>query len=125
MWAGKIAIILYLFSVSVLFFGYYLNTYFNNPNITNTQYFGGNPYSAMSTLASSYHINQQINTSLIFGDFIAALTVIFGILTGSTISGMLSLLPWGTDTGISLLVQIVFSFSSVLLWVYIVANRSV
>lgn len=124
MWAGKIAIILYMFSISVLFFGYYLNTYFNNPNITNTQYFGGNPYNALNTLANSYHINQQINTSLIFGDFIAALTVLFGILTGSTISGMTTMLPF-VDTSIQLLVQIVFSLSSVLLWIYIVANRSV
>lgn len=123
MWAGKVAIILYLFSVGTLFFGYYMNTAFNDSQINNAAYFGGNPYNAMHTLANTYAINQQINTNLIFGDFFAALTVLFGIVTGTTISGMLTLLPF-VDASIQLLVQIVFSLSSVFLWIYIVANRS-
>lgn len=113
-----------MFSVSTLFFGYYLNTYFNDAQIVGAAYYGGNPFHAMQTLANTFAVNQQVNTNLIFGDFISGLTVLFGILTGATISGMLSVLPF-VDVSIQLLVQIIFSLSSLFLWVYIVSNRSV
>lgn len=122
MWLGKVAIICYVFSLFVLFFGYYLNTIFQDPVLTaNTNI----TYNALNTLAASFALNQQINTSLIFGDFIAGLTVLFGILTGGPITELMTLgIPF-MDGSIQLLFRIVFALSSVLLWIYIVANRSV
>lgn len=121
MWFGKIAIIMYIFSIGSLFFTYYVNTIIpldpvtHNPNTT---------FSALQTLAGSFKLNQQINTSLIFGDFLAGLTVLFNIVTGTTIAQAFSVFPF-VDASITLLIQIVFSLSSAFLWIYIVANRSV
>lgn len=119
MWLGKIPWIMYIFSVFIMFFGYYTNQVFNNSAIaSNSSY----TYNALHTLASSYTISQGINTSLIFGDFLAGLTVVFGILTGNTISSALAGAPY-ISGDILLLIQIIFSLSSVALWVFIVAFR--
>lgn len=112
---------MYLFSIGSLFFGYYLNTAFQDPTLTANNNI---TYSALHTLAGSFAINQQVNSALIFGDFIAGLTVLFGILTGATIASAFSIFPF-VDASIMMLIQIMFSLSSVFLWIYIVANRSV
>jgi len=104
-----------------MFFTYYVNTIFNDPTINSNNNI---TYNALKTLAGTFAINQQVNTSLIFGDFIAGLTVLFGILTGATIANAFSIFPF-VDASITLLIQITFSLSSVFLWIYIVANRSV
>ena len=124
MWYGKIAIIMFLFSVGMLFAGYYLNTIFNNANLNaNTNV----SYNAINTLANSFHLNQGVNSSLIFGDFIAALTVLFdpttGILFGGTITSAFSLVPY-IDFSLQLLIRIIWASSQVFLWLYVVANRS-
>ena len=121
MWLAKVALIMYIFSVGSLFFTYYINTVFpisavtHNPNTS---------FSALQTLAGSFSINQQINSSLIFGDFLAGLTVFFNIVTGTTIANAFSIFPF-VDASVTLLVQIVFTLSSAMMWIYIVANRSV
>lgn len=122
MWLGKIAIIMYVFSLFTLFFGYYLNQIFQDPILTaNTNI----TYNALTTLASSFALNQQINSALIFGDFIAGVTVLFGILTGGPVTELMTLgIPF-LDGSIQLLFRLIFALSDVLLWIYIVANRSV
>lgn len=110
---------MYIFSVFIMFMGYYTNQVFGNTAMAaNSSY----TYNALHTLASSYSINQSINTSLVFGDFIAGLTVVFGILTGNTISSAIAGAPF-VSADILLLIQIIFSLSSVALWVFIVAFR--
>jgi hypothetical protein len=109
---------MYVFSIGILFFGYEINQIFNDTDIHSYS------YDALTTLAGTFTIDQQINASLIFGDFIAALTLLFGIVTGNTISSAITTIPF-VDTTIELLVQIIFSLSSVFLWIYIVANRSI
>ena len=136
MWFGKVAIIFYIFSVGALFSLYYVNTIFNDPTITNASTtctwglsanqfspFSCTSYQALSVLAGTYKINQQVNSSLIFGDFIAGLTVLFGLLTGQTIANMITAIPF-FDASWTLFANLMFTFSSVCLWIYIVANRS-
>jgi hypothetical protein len=120
MWAGKIAIIMYIWSISMMFMLYYTNTIFKNATIASQGFY---TYDALHTLAGTFAIHQQVNASLIFGDFIAALTVLFAIVTGQTISDAFSAFPF-IDTSIQLLIQISFSLTSVFLWIYVVANRS-
>lgn len=123
MWLGKIAIICYVFSVFILFFGYYLNAnIFNDPVLNaNTNI----TYNALNTLAASFALNQQINSSLIFGDFVNGMIVLFGVLTGGPITELMTLgIPF-MDGSIQLLFRVIFALSSVFLWIYIVANRSV
>ena len=120
MWAGKIAIIMYLFSISTMFFTYFANQIFANATISGQGHY---TYDALNTLANTFAVNQSVNTSLIFGDFIAALKVLFAIVTGQTISDAFAGFPF-IDTSVQLLMRLAFSISSVFLWIYIVANRS-
>jgi hypothetical protein len=117
---GKIALIMYAFSVAMLFGAYYMNQIFNDPIL------GGNDnitFDAMNTLAQSFSISEGVNASLLFGDFIAGLKVLFGIVTGSTINSSFQLIPF-VDVSILLLQGIMFDLASVFLWIYIVSNRS-
>ena len=122
MWFGKIAIILWLFSIFSLFFGYYLNTIFNDPTLTASP---DANYLAMKTLADSFKLNQQVNTSLIFGDFIAGATVLFGLISGSTVTAMLTMGIPQFDVSMQLAFELLWASSNIFLWVYIIANRSV
>ena len=117
MWFGKIAIILYVFSVATLFAGYWVNQIFQNPSLNSLT------YSAIEALSTKNEIDPGINIDLVFGDFIAGLTVVFGILTGDTIASAFSIFPF-VDTAVMLLIRIIFTLASAMLWVYIVANRS-
>lgn len=121
MWLGKIALIMYVFSIAILFSAFYLNQIFNNPVLGAN---GNITFNALNTLMGTFRLNQQINTNLIFGDFIAAVTVLFGIVTGSTLSTAFTLIPY-VDQSILLLQGILFDLASVFLWIYIVSNRSV
>lgn len=110
-----------IWSIGSLFFTYYVNLIYPLSSVTNNP---NTSFTALQTLAGSFSINQQVNTSLIFGDFIAGLTVLFNIVTGTTIANAFSVFPF-VDASITLLIQITFSLTSAFLWIYIVANRSV
>lgn len=79
----------------------------------------------------SYLNNGQLpNAALIFGDFIVGLTVLLNALAlagnsvlGGGLASVLQGIP-GIDQNITWLVQIIYGSSEVLLWVYVVANRS-
>lgn len=111
-----------LLSFGILFFGYYMTLAFpgNSTFSSNTNF----TYTSLKTLANSFAVNQQINTSLIFGDFLAGLTVMAGIFIGAPIANALNGLPF-VDTNILLLIQIIYGSSNLALWVYIVSNRSI
>ena len=122
MWYGKVGLIMVLLSLGIFFMGYYITTIFpNNTTFASNSHF---TYNATKTLANSFKINNNINTSLIFGDFLNALIAMTGIFIGAPIADALSGLPFvGTD--ILLLVQIIYGSSNFALWVYIIANRSI
>lgn len=117
MWLGKIAIILYVFAIGILFTGYYWD------NVFGENLFSGATFEALDELANKNAVDQSISIDLIFGDFIAGVKVVFGILTGDTIYSALSLIP-GFLSEWMLLTRITFTLSSALLWVYIVTGRS-
>lgn len=117
MWFGKIAIIMYIFSTSLLFAGYYLDETFNEDN------FSGVTYAALDTLANKNNVDQEISAELIFGDFIAGVQVLFGIVTGDTLTDAFHLLP-GVDASMDLFIRLIFTLSSALLWVFVVTGRS-
>lgn len=111
-----------LFSFGIFFFGYYITLAFpTNTTFSANSHF---TYLAVKHLADTFAVNQQINTSLIFGDFIAALTAMTGIFIGAPIADALNGLPF-IGSSILLLIQIVYGSSNLALWVFIIANRSI
>lgn len=108
--------------VALLFFGYYVGAAFPSSSYnTNPHY----TYTAIQTIANSFSsINDSVNTSLIFGDFIAGLTVMKGLFFGAPITDALSGLPFVSSNEL-LLIQLIYVTSEVALWVYIIANRSI
>lgn len=124
MWYGKVAIVLFLLSFCLTFGMYYINTLYNQPAISANW-----GLSQVQSLANSWssvsNVNngQNPNPALIFGDFITGLTVLLNTLAGGGVTTVLQGIP-GIDNSIILLVQIIYGSSSILLWVYVVSNRS-
>jgi hypothetical protein len=116
MWVSKVAIIMYLFSVGLTFSGYYIN------NASGLSLFDGATYAALDDIMSRNEIDEDISIDLIFGDFIAGVRVLFGIVTGDTISQAFGMLPNFDETWM-ILTRILFTTSSAFLWIYIVAGR--
>lgn len=132
MWYGKIAVIMTIFSISLSWAMYEIGTIepISNPNNAWTE-------SHIKAMAGNYsnivNLNggNSPNPALIFGDFISGLAVLLNafIITGNAalgggLSSVLQGIP-GIDYNMSLLVQVIYGSSEVLLWVYIVAFRSV
>lgn len=122
MWLGKIGMIMSVWYMVLLFFGYFIGTIFATASFnTNPHY----TYAALSTIANSFSsMNQGINTSLIFGDFNAALIVMKGLFLGAPITDALLGLPFVNST-ILLLIQIIYVVCEIALWIYIASNRSI
>ena len=114
---AKVAIIMYMFSIAVLFSGYFIEKAYG------LGLFTGITIDSLEQLISKNDINQEISVDLIFGDFIAAVRLIFGIVTGDTIAQALALIPQ-FDATWRLLTGLIFSFTSALLWAFVVAGRS-
>lgn len=122
MWYGKISIILYVFSVSLLFSSYYINQVFNDPVISSSV-----TYTSLQTLMGTFAFNQQINTNLIFGDFISALTLIGGLMTGSVFTTSMTIIQSSgmADLSVGILMGLLFDSATLFLLIYIVSNRSI
>lgn len=118
MWFGKVAIIMYLFSISLLFTGYYLDEVFQQDQFT------GASFAALDEIAGKNTVNESISSELIFGDFIAGAKVLFGVVTAEPITQAFHLLP-GFNAEWDLLVRLIFSLSSIFLWIYIITGRSI
>ena len=114
---AKVAIIMYMFSIAVLFSGYFIEKAYG------LGLFTGITIDSLEQLISKNDINQEISVDLIFGDFIAAARVVFGIVTGDTIAAAFSIIPSFNEVWM-LLVRLLFTFSSALLWAFVVAGRS-
>ena len=114
---GKIAIIMYVFATALLFSGYYLDLSFCENLWT------GATYDALDSIANKNNIEESVSTELIFGDFIAGVQVLFGIVTGDTITSALHLLP-NFSSEWDLVVRLIFTFSSAMLWIYVITGRS-
>lgn len=114
---AKIPIIMYIFTASFTFSGFYIDYAFG------LDLFSGFTQDALEELIIPT-IDEEINIILIFGDFIAGLKVVFGILSGIAITDALSSLPNYDSLVWNLIVGIIYTTTSALLWVYIVTGRS-
>lgn len=107
---------MYIFSTALLFSGYYIDLAFGQ------NLFSGTTYDSLEALINKNNVNENISADLIFGDFIAAAKVILGIVTGDTISNAFNSLPNFDDVWL-ILIKLLFTLSSALLWGYLVAGR--
>lgn len=117
MWIAKIALILYVLSVGLLFTGAYFDDVFGQ------NLFTGATFDGVDALAASFKIDTEFSAEMIFGDFIAGLKVVAGIVTGEVISDAFGLIP-GFNIYWMLLIRVLFSLSTVFLMLYIVTGRS-
>ena len=106
----------------ILFFAYYLNQVFNDPTISNNVTF-----SSLNTIMGTFTFSQQINTNLVFGDFISVFTLLGSLMSGSVFSSALTLIQNSgfADASVGLLMGILFDGGTVFLLMYIVSFRSI
>ncbi len=129
---GNVAIMMYLFSIGMVFFGYYVNELFPTTTLTEatTNMTGTKTHTFTSEtldgLKNNYQatIQQQPNPLLIFGDFITGLKIIFSIVSGIAIGDALvtSGIPF-VDFHVQVLIALIFSVSSFFLWLHILTGR--
>ena len=122
MWYGKISIILFVFSLGILFSSYYLNQIFNDPVLSSSA-----TYTSLNTIMGTFSFNQQINTNLIFGDFLSAFTLLGSLMSGSVFTTSLTIIQSSgfADLSVGLLMGLLFDSASLFLLLYIVSNRSI
>ena len=116
---------MFVFSLSLSFGMYYINLQYNSTFVP--AYFG--LAQVQGLVANFTGVNQQTggsspNAALLFGDFLIAATVVFNSLLGGGIVAVLSAVP-NVDISVIYLIQIIYGTSSIMLWVYIISNRSI
>lgn len=106
----------------ILFFAYYINQYFNDPTLNNNVTF-----SSLNTIMGTFTFSQQINTNLVFGDFISVFTLLGGLMTGSVFTSAMTIVQNSgfADASVSLLMGLLFDSGTVFLLMYIVSFRSI
>lgn len=137
MWFGKLSIILYIFSFAMVFGMYYMNlSIFHDPIITSSV-----SYQSINNLVGTFAFNQNINSGLIFGDFLSVYNLLGGLMTGSaTIASPFAVIFGGgggqtgqgliynsgfADASVGLFMAGLFDAATLFLLLYIVSNRSV
>lgn len=122
MWYGKISIILFVFSLGILFSSYYLNQVFNDPVISSSA-----TYTSLQSIMGTFTFNQQINTSLIFGDFLSVFQLLGSLMSGSVFTSSLTIIQNSgfADLSVGLLMGLLFDSATLFLLLYIVSNRSI
>lgn len=122
MWYGKLSIIMFIYSLSILFSSYYLNQIFNDSVLSQSA-----TYQSLNNLMGTFSFNQTINTNLIFGDFISVFTLLGSLMSGSIFTSSLTIIQnsgFG-DMSVGLLMGLLFDSATLFLLLYIVSNRSV
>ena len=117
MWIGKIALILYVLSVAMLFAGAYMDYTFEEDLFT------GSTYDSVDTLASTFEVDTDFSAEFIFGDFIAGVKVITGIVTREVLTDAMALIP-GFNIYWLLLIRVLFTLATTFLVIYIFTGRS-
>ena len=119
MWFGKVAVIMYIFSLSLMFAGYFMETTLGDGSFNEDSL-----YAQLVIISNSFNPDANISVEAIFGDFIAGVKVLFGIMTGQTIADAFMLFPAMSMEWL-LLIRVLFTASSIFLWIFIVTGRSV
>lgn len=121
MWA-KLAVILYLFSFLLLIIGLWVE------DATNHQIF---PNRNLIQQRLESQINAQrldpnnVNAGItyIFGDYLSAARILFGVVTGEAVFFVLQQIPIFANYYVYIIITILYTFSTVMLVVYIIGNR--
>jgi len=119
MWFGKVAIIIYIFSLALMFSGYFMESTLGDGSFDENSL-----YADLDAVATAFNPNETVSAELIFGDFIAGVRVLFGVMTFQPISDAFAILP-NMDMNILLLIRVLFGASSIFLWIFIITGRSV
>ena len=107
---------MYIFSISLTFSGYYVDQVFGTSLFPITE-------DDLDTLTERHNIaDETISAELIFGDFITGIRVVFGILTGQSITNALNLLP-NVNMAWHYIAGLIFSVSTAFLWLNILTGR--
>lgn len=116
-WLGKVGIIMYIFSIALTFSGYYVDQVFA------TNLFSSVTEDSLQAMIAKYNVaGEQVTAELIFGDFITGIRVLFGIVTGSSITTALHLLPNFSNSW-DIIVGLLFGLSTSFLWLNILTGR--
>lgn len=126
MWYGKLSIIIYVFSLALLFGGYYANQVFNDPSLSTPN----TTYSYLSSLMNSkYRFSQSPNAALILGDFITTFQLIGSLMSGDLLSQSQTMLQGsgfgGYGEAVMLLQGLLFDSATFFLLLYIISFRSI
>lgn len=108
---------MYLFSISLIFSGYYIDQVFGE------NLFNDYTSNELENLITNNNIdNETVSAELIFGDFISGVTVLFGIMTGDVLTNTFNAIP-NFSYEYSILVRLVFTTSTAFLWINLITGR--
>ena len=122
MWYGKVCVILFIFSFSLLFGGYYANTIFHYSVL--------NPLTrdSIQSIINSFTISPQINSAFIFGDFVSAFNILESLFSGSIFTTSLNLIAGNSgfvDVSVKILMMLIWNSACLFFILYIISNRSI
>lgn len=127
MWFGKVGLIMWIFSFAILFSTGYLNQIFADPWITNNV-----TYNSINSTLPSLKFNLDVNSGLIFGDFINTFKFLGNLITGGYFTqvfgngGLIGQTGFGgIDQWFSLLLALMFDAGTLFFLLYIISNRSI
>lgn len=115
-----------LFSFASLFGLYYMSILFPSSDLATKNNWN---LAAVQKLSSSMAVltnlngGQNPNPALVFGDFLVGATVLFSVLSGGGVTTLFMAVP-NFDANMGYLVQIMYGSACAVLWVYVIANRS-
>jgi len=114
---SQVSIIMYLFSICLTFSGYYIDQVFAQ-NLFNDY----TSETLESLITRNNVLDETITIELIFGDFIAGVRVIFGIMTGDVMTNIVEGLP-NFNYEYSIIIRLLYITSTAFLWIKIVTGR--
>lgn len=108
---------MYIFSISLLFSGYYIDQVFA------LDLFSDATSDRLEELITGNDLpSTSFNIELIFGDFIKGAQVLFGVMTGDVITSAMHMIPAFNDSW-DYAVRILFTTSTLFLWLNIITGR--
>lgn len=118
--------IMIIFSFAVTFSMYFVSLAFPGSDEASQAEWNASRISSLRTgLSDLQNLNNNTNPNpaLLFGDFLVGVKVLFNMFTLGDITNLLTNFPFWNDN-MNILIQIMYGSACVVLWVYVVANRS-
>lgn len=118
---ARLAVMLYVFSTMLLIIGLWVQ------DATGIPVFPMNNRPALEQRIHNLQINpNEVNTgvTMIFGDYLSAARIIFGIITGEAVFFVLQQIPIFASYYVYIIITVIYSFGTVMLILYLLGNRS-